>query len=149
MRLEDVRWRLARADDWTGLREFCYPQDGVLVFREAFRRSLGRQEAGRARHLLGEWEGMILASGQLVRYGGVGELADLMVAVGWRGRGLGSALIGRLEAEAGVLGWWPLEVGVARENVRAWALYERLGYVVDREVRLASGDTAVVLRKER
>lgn len=52
----------------------------------------------------------------------------LAVAEGWRGRGLGSALIAALAAEAQARGYRSLRLDVADQNDRARALYERLGF---------------------
>ncbi|MDP2084874.1 MAG: GNAT family N-acetyltransferase [Gemmobacter sp.] len=52
----------------------------------------------------------------------------LAVAEGWRGRGLGSALIEALAAEARARGYARLRLDVADQNDRARALYERLGF---------------------
>lgn len=52
----------------------------------------------------------------------------LAVAEGWRGRGLGSALIAALVDEARARGYHRLRLDVADQNDRARALYERLGF---------------------
>lgn len=52
----------------------------------------------------------------------------LAVAEGWRGRGLGSALLEALAAEARARGYARLRLDVADQNDRARALYERLGF---------------------
>lgn len=52
----------------------------------------------------------------------------LAVAEGWRGRGLGSALIEALADEARARGYARLRLDVADQNDRARALYERLGF---------------------
>jgi ribosomal protein S18 acetylase RimI-like enzyme len=52
----------------------------------------------------------------------------LAVAEDWRGRGLGSALIEALAAEARARGYGSLRLDVADHNERARALYERLGF---------------------
>lgn len=67
------------------------------------------------------------------------EIADLYVAPRWRGRGLGTALIRALEAEAARLGAQSVEIGAAESNPRARALYERLGYRVAHTLRVDLG----------
>jgi ribosomal protein S18 acetylase RimI-like enzyme len=52
----------------------------------------------------------------------------LAVAEDWRGRGLGSALIEALAAEARARGYGSMRLDVADHNDRARALYERLGF---------------------
>lgn len=52
----------------------------------------------------------------------------LAVAEGWRGRGIGSALIAALAEEGRARGYRSLRLDVADHNDRARALYERLGF---------------------
>jgi GNAT superfamily N-acetyltransferase len=56
---------------------------------------------------------------------------------GWRGRGIGRAMIRVLEDEAARLGAERLEIGAAASNPRARALYEQLGYAPARVVNMA------------
>ena len=59
---------------------------------------------------------------------GAGEVDSLFVAEPWRGRGIGSALLG------GALGWMddhsanPRRLGVMAGNERAFAFYARFGF---------------------
>lgn len=52
----------------------------------------------------------------------------LAVDSGWRGHGIGTALIEALAAEARARGYARLRLDVADQNPRARALYERLGF---------------------
>ena len=54
----------------------------------------------------------------------------LAVAEGWRGVGVGAALIEALAREARTRGFAELRLDVVGENLRARALYERLGFRV-------------------
>lgn len=60
----------------------------------------------------------------------------LAVAPDWRSRGLGTALIEALAAEARARGYARLRLDVADQNPRARALYERLGFGVVGHQRL-------------
>lgn len=56
----------------------------------------------------------------------------LAVAPEWRGAGIGAALIEALVVEAVTRGYRELRLDVVGENLRARALYERLGFAVAR-----------------
>ena len=61
---------------------------------------------------------------------GVAILWAAHVEPGWQSRGLGSLLFAHLEDVARSRGFSVIELGVGKENPRAQALYERLGYTV-------------------
>ena len=93
-----------------------------------------------ARQILGFF-GWRLAAGVIARglrverviappSGDMHYLAHLGVDPGWRGQGIGRALIEHLAAEAARLGRSRLALDVAATNPRAQALYERCGFVV-------------------
>ena len=70
----------------------------------------------------------------LARKPSVAVLWALRVRDGWRGRGIGRALVAAAERAAASAGAWEAELAVAADNPRARELYERLGYrVVCRE----------------
>lgn len=69
-------------------------------------------------------------------YGGVAELS-VYVADDAKGRGVGSALMGRLIAESEDIGIWTLQAGVFPENEASIKLHEKFGFrVVGRRERL-------------
>jgi RimJ/RimL family protein N-acetyltransferase len=63
---------------------------------------------------------------QLARYG-VGDLG-MLVAAGWRGRGVGGALLAEAIARARAAGVHKLALQVWPHNTAAIALYERFGF---------------------
>lgn len=65
-------------------------------------------------------------SGRCV-YAGVGEVT-IYIAESARGRGVGSALLGRLVAESEALGVWTLEAGILPENRASIRIFERCGF---------------------
>ncbi|GAA3902667.1 GNAT family N-acetyltransferase [Microbacterium invictum] len=94
---------------------------------QGFVRAMWEQQQSGYSVLLVAWEGdRCVGSGQLVSTSHA-ELKNLNVVATHRGLGVGSALIAA--AEARVAGGGQLAVGVAEDNPRARALYERLGYV--------------------
>lgn len=58
------------------------------------------------------------------------HLLDLAIRTEWRGRGIGSAVLERLCAEAGQAGV-PLRLSVWQANEQALRLYRRHGFVAD------------------
>ncbi len=60
-----------------------------------------------------------------------GHVSDLVVAPGAEGRGIGRALMEAAEAWARARGYRLLTLNVFGDNVRARALYDRLGYRPD------------------
>ncbi|HZD10122.1 MAG TPA: GNAT family N-acetyltransferase [Candidatus Binatia bacterium] len=119
----------------------------MAQFGESFRRSLEAQKAGSRLHLLALDGNRPVASGQLLGYSKSVEIADLAVAPGDRGKGLGTAVIAVLERVARYCGYDEVEICVMRGNHRALALYRRLGFVPDREFSLSETATVLVLQK--
>ena len=64
------------------------------------------------------------------------RVAEIMIAPPERGRGIGTAICGWLEDVAALQGAAGLELQVARHNMRAQALYFRLGF------KAGAGETA-------
>lgn len=90
----------------------------------------------------------LIGSGQLICYPHAAELANLSVAPAWRGQGWGTRLIETLTA---VARYWQipyLEITVDKENGRALALYQHLGFAEDRRRFLPDGRSAIILGKE-
>jgi ribosomal protein S18 acetylase RimI-like enzyme len=79
------------------------------------------------------------AYGQITRWPRVVEISDLAVAADQRGQGVGSALIEKLIQIADEWQMPHIEIGVARSNTRAFALYQRLGFTELRTVLLDLG----------
>lgn len=139
--------RQARRGDLKVIYDACFAERSLAQFGDSFRRSLDEQEAGRRLHLVAFDGDDLVASGQLTRFSNLLEISDLAVAETHRGLGIGTALISVFEKIARYTGFDTLEIGVMKENHRARALYQRLGYVEDRELRLGKAATALVLRK--
>lgn len=71
---------------------------------------------------------------------GEGLLVAMWVDPAFRGRGVGDALIGQVEAEARAQGIRRLLLDVVTDNTPAIRLYERIGFVRDDEVERPAGD---------
>jgi ribosomal protein S18 acetylase RimI-like enzyme len=84
--------------------------------------------------------------GQIVRWGRRGEISDLIISSEWRGRGIGTALIGHLIGIARQYGVCELEIGTAHSNIDALKLYRRLGFKIKSHkiLDLGRGPEAVI-----
>jgi ribosomal protein S18 acetylase RimI-like enzyme len=93
----------------------------------------------------------LVACGTLALWPHAAEIAELQVVPEWRGRGIGTALVAALEAEARRLQAARVELGVAAANLRARALYARLGYADAQTVAIDLGhgpEAVVVMAKD-
>jgi ribosomal protein S18 acetylase RimI-like enzyme len=116
---------------------------GALVAMAGFRSTHGAYMPLSPRNLArvyGRFGGMWRSG--LLRW--LGEDADqghflidgIVVRPDWRGRGVGSAMIAVLAAQAQAAGYGTLRLEVSDENLRARALYERLGFKPGHHQRL-------------
>lgn len=118
------------------------------------------QQRGESVLLVAWVEAVPVGHGQLTS-GAEPELRNLHVATTARGHGIGTALVRAAESHARVAGAVALSVGVADDNPRARALYERLGYagtgirstttyefVDDAGVRRTATETDETLRRD-
>lgn len=139
----DYTLRQATEDDY----DFLYALH-VATIREAVEATWGRwDEAFQRRWFEDHWDPgprrIIVVQGQDVGilqvewYEDELFLALIEVAPDWQGRGLGSAVIGDVQALAREAGL-PLALQVLKGNPKARRLYERLGFVVveEREERV-------------
>jgi DNA-binding MarR family transcriptional regulator/N-acetylglutamate synthase-like GNAT family acetyltransferase len=73
-------------------------------------------------------DGDPVAGAGLRSYDGFGEIKRMWVHPGWRGVGLGSRMLRRVEAEAAALGHRVVRLDTRHVLTEAIALYERTGY---------------------
>ncbi len=97
------------------------PQDMPTVRRLVWAERLDPTQLRWEQFWVVEHRGRIVACGQLRRFPGVRELGSLVVAPEWRGRGLGSALVRHLVAQADA----PVFLECA---ARLTGFYGRLGF---------------------
>lgn len=142
-----VSFRVARSSDLRSLHQACFAERSLPQFGEGFRRALAAQRNGRCIYLVAVEAKRPIAAGQLTVYGNNVEIADVAVAPDCRGRGVGTALITVLTRIASFAGFESVEICVMQGNVRARALYERLGFILDRSFSLTESATVTVLRK--
>lgn len=84
--------------------------------------------------------GDIIGYGQLTLWPRCAEISDLFIVQEHRSHGYGTALIQFLMQEALRLRARCVEIGAAQNNPRAKALYERLGFVRHRTIRMNLGN---------
>jgi GNAT superfamily N-acetyltransferase len=99
---------------------------------DVHRAFLGRQAAGEVTYLTAWRDDTAVGTG-LVRWTGRGgspdpELSNLHVPASLQSQGIGTAIVHFAEDLARSRGHSRLVIGVDEDNVRAAALYERLGY---------------------
>jgi ribosomal protein S18 acetylase RimI-like enzyme len=117
-----VRAEELRMDAWS-------PEERSQMLRFQF----DAQRRGHRAQFPGADECLIVLDGTPVgwcvvdRSGQVIRCVDIAVAGEGRGRGVGTRVLRALQDDAAAVGW-PLELTVLRTNVRAAALYTRLGF---------------------
>jgi ribosomal protein S18 acetylase RimI-like enzyme len=144
--------RPAAPADGRRLHAACYPHLSLRNYLAQFERAYSWQTAGRGLFLvaaLADPAGELIGCGQLLRYPRCAEIADLHVAAAYRNRGVGGALLDQLWTTAVAWGVPAVEIGVTADNQAARRLYQRRGFVMDRELKIPGGaGTAVILRRE-
>lgn len=133
--------------------------DGVLALEldlfgdEAWSRQmlvgeLGQQPDSRY-YLVAQEDGEIVAYAGLLAAGGQGDVLTIAVATARWGKGIGSALLERLLAEADRRGCSEVFLEVRADNARAQRLYRRRGFAdigIRRAYYQPSGTDAIVMR---
>ena len=145
--LKSLQFRLASDEDLMAVHNSFYAGQPFTQFRAHYLRVMDRQQKGRSYWLVVKLKTRFIGTGQLVIYAHGAELANIVVSAENRNQGVGSAIIHVLTAIARHVGLTTIEIGVNADNERALALYRRLGFVEDRQMRVTDGDPAIILRK--
>ena len=135
IRIADIYVAMARYHAALDPAEYRVPQHAAVVTR--FRSELEAADEADL-HLVAEVDGVVvgsldafmrpLPSDGSMRMPRRGAMIGIAVDEGWRGRGIGTALLHAAEAWAIDRGFDSLELDVADPNGDARRLYERLGY---------------------
>ncbi len=128
--------RTAVPTDAAPLHRTCWPELTVEFVELRLKDMLRRNARGLAWGAVVEIDDEPVAYGQLDRWSERGEICNLVVSEDYRGHGIGTALIDHFTDIAAGNGIRLLEIGAAVSNPRALELYQRLGFVEDRRVRL-------------
>jgi ribosomal-protein-alanine N-acetyltransferase len=116
--------------------------------RQMLAGELGQQPASRY-YLVAELDGKIVGYAGLLAAGGQGDVLTIAVATARWGRGIGTALLDRLLAEARRRGCTEVFLEVRADNARAQRLYRWRGFTdigIRRAYYQPSGTDAVVMR---
>ena len=115
------------ADVATGGKDF-----DVVRFRDLFRKMSAQPDV--YANFVYEVDGKVAGFLSMVFYMtffhrvGTAQVNELVVADGYRGQGIGQALMKAAEDEARKRGMDELEVGTEKENVKAQAFYRKYGF---------------------
>lgn len=132
--------RPAQPTDDSDLQRMCWPNRTLDSIREHLERTqimaFYRQGLG----VVALRDGVLCGFGALTIWPNAAEISDLIVNSRYRDQGIGSLIITYLTQTARNLRVKTLEIGVLLSNVRALALYRRLGFTDNRIVDLDLGD---------
>lgn len=117
--------RRARADDLAAIVEIEEATFSEAWSPETFASLLGRDEMV---VLVATEEEVVIGYGVVAVGSGEAELANLAVGAGWRGRGVGEALVERALDELGEREIGRAYLAVRESNTRAAELYRRFGF---------------------
>lgn len=109
------------------------------------------QQPGSRHYLIAAEEGRVVGYAGLLVASAQGDVATLAVEPGHWGRGIGSALLEALMAEAARRGCAEIFLEVRTDNSRAQRLYRRYGFAevgIRRGYYQPSGADALVMRRE-
>ncbi len=131
--------RPASPRDAADLQTACWPDWPIATIRELLLRADGIAHRGRGIGVVADSQCGILGYGQLTIWPRTAEISDLIVTPACRGQGIGTAIINHLVDQVRARRMAQVEIGVALGNVRALALYQRLGFAQDRIINLDLG----------
>lgn len=135
--------------DAADLQRNCFSGQSLQAVEDYLAWCLVQSDNGRLVRLAVEWEGEVIASGQLAIRHREGEIGSLQVAPAHRRKGIGDALLDALMQEARERGLCAVEIMADAEVawLRVW--YERRGFVYQDERCLARGERVAYLRWTR
>jgi L-amino acid N-acyltransferase YncA len=134
----DLEIRAMQPHDWPAVREIY--EQGIATGEATFETAAPSWEDWDASHfvdlrLVAEEDGAVIGWAALSPvsrrpcYAGVAE-DSVYIAGKAQGRGVGTALLGRLLAGADEAGFWTIQTSIFPENVASIALHKRCGFRV-------------------
>ena len=149
--MNDFVLRPARIKDAEALWQNCFSENTLDQTREYLAWCLRQVEKGRVVRLVAEADGQAVANAQLTLRRDRAEIGSLVVAEGYRRRGIATALVAALTEEARKRGVRRLEIGARASEPAVIALYRRWGFTPGpkKELpQLASGTRVLYLIKK-
>lgn len=145
------QFRFLEASDFAALHQYCWPEKTQAELEDLLSRALKLSQQNRGGAIVALVEGQVSAFGMLTRWPQQGELSDLIVRQDLRSCGLGTALLHALTHFASNLNISTLEIGAFAWNVRAIALYQRLGFIEHHrlDIRIASKPETIIYFHKR
>lgn len=133
--------RPVRLQDVPALNDVCWSERSQADVYQMVSRAQQYALQGRGLGVVViEADGTLIAYGQLTIWPRCGEISDLYVDDTCRSRGIGTAIIQYLVRACREMHVQLVEIGVARSNPRALALYRRLGFEDSHEITLNLGN---------
>ena len=143
--LREASIRPARLDDADALHRHCYPDQALEDVQDYLAWCLRQAEKGWIVRLVAEVDRQVVGNAQLTVWGLEGEIGSLVVAEGYRRRGLATRLLAELITEAGQRNLAALEIRARECQPAILAFYERLGFCrVEQPERLSVHDPKAV-----
>jgi ribosomal protein S18 acetylase RimI-like enzyme len=122
--------------DVTPLRACCWPERSEMQVQRAVSRAMRLAAQGYGLGVVALAADAVVGFGQLTQWVRAAEISDLIVCEGWRGQGIGTAIIQTLVRHAHAASVAAVEIGGVVDNTRALALYRRLGFRDKRVITL-------------
>ena len=144
--------RSLQPHDHDFLRSCCWPLRSEAEIDSLLTRAYDFREQQRGDGLVVREDDKAIAFGLLTIWPTVAEISDLIVQEACRSQGIGTQLIYALcDLALDVYGVQAIEIGVFLNNPRAYNLYERLGFVPHRTIKLQDGspETTIVYLQKR
>jgi ribosomal protein S18 acetylase RimI-like enzyme len=121
--------RPVRLSDTDSLYADCWPDRSFSAIYNLVQRAVRSVTDGRGSGVVIPGEnGKVLGYGQVLMWPSCAEISDVVVNEQFRSRGYGTAIIQTLVQRALKLGADEAEIGASVTNIRAIALYRRLGF---------------------
>jgi ribosomal protein S18 acetylase RimI-like enzyme len=128
--------RPARITDAPDLQRNCYPDESISDVRDYLAWCLRQGGRGWITRLVAEVQTEVVGNVQLTVRGGVGEIGSLVVAVAYRGRGLGRQLVEAAIQAGQEQGLEALEIDFAEDQPALGGFYARMGFKKEKELSL-------------
>ena len=138
--------RSVRPSDAADLHRNCFPEQSLDAVQDYLHWCLSQMRKGRMVRLVAEVNGQVVANGQLAIHRHDGEIGSLVVSPAYHRRGIGTALVGALVAEARNCRVRTLEIAAPSGQPWIQAWYQRLGFAFHRERTYPGDERVAILR---